>query len=152
MRIKLKFLTVFHQQTDGQTEKVNRTLGNLFRFLVGEHLEIWDLILLMAEFAYNDSVNWNTSLSPFEIVTGFKPRQPIDLVPMAHYHSRVLDSASAFTFHMCALHEEIREKIMKNNADYKASVDLYRKLRKFNVGDYVLVRLRPERFPLRTVK
>ena len=41
---------------------------------------------------------------------------------------------------------------MKNNADYKPSVDLHRRLRTFNVGDYVTVRLRPERFPLGTVK
>ena len=40
---------------------------------------------------------------------------------------------------------------MKNNADYKASADLHHKLRAFNVGDYVMVRMRSERFPLRTV-
>ena len=57
-------------------------------------------------------------------VYGFKPRQPVDLIPMAHHHSRVSDSASAFASHIRALHEDIREKIMKNNVDYKASADL----------------------------
>ena len=70
----------------------------------------------MAEFVYNSSVNRTTNLSPFEIVTDFKPRQPIDLIPMAHHHSRVSDFASAFASHIRALHEEIGEKIMKNNA------------------------------------
>ena len=41
---------------------------------------------------------------------------------------------------------------MKNNIDYKAFVDLHRTLRTFNVGDYVMIRLRPERFPPGTVK
>ena len=67
----------------------------------------------MVEFAYNGSINRTTSLSLFEIVTGFKPRQPIDLVLMTHYHSRVSDSVSAFASHIRALYEEIREKIMK---------------------------------------
>jgi len=71
---------------------------------------------------------------------------------MAHHHSKVSDSASAFASHIRALHEEIREKIMKNNADYKASADLHRRLKIFNVGDYVMVPMRPERFPPGTVK
>ena len=50
----------------------------------------------MAEFAYNGSVNKTTSLNLFEIVTGFKPRQPVDLIPIAHHHSRISDFASAF--------------------------------------------------------
>ena len=74
----------------------------------------------MAEFAYNGSINRTTGLSPFEIVNGFKPKQPIDLIHMAHHHFKILDSASAFTSHIRALHEEIREKIMKNKTDYKA--------------------------------
>jgi len=41
---------------------------------------------------------------------------------------------------------------MKNNTDYKASADLHRKLRTFNIGDYVLVHLRPERYSPGTVK
>ena len=57
----------------------------------------------------------------------------------------------AFTSHIRALHEEIREKIIKNNADYKSSADLHRRLRTFNVGDYVMVCMRPERFSLGTV-
>ena len=89
----------------------------------------------MAKFAYNCFINRTSGLSPFEVVTDFKSRQPIDLVFMTHHHFRVSDSASAFASHIRALHEEIREKIMKNNADYKAFADLHRKLRTFNVGD-----------------
>jgi len=41
---------------------------------------------------------------------------------------------------------------MKNNVDYKASTNLHHRLRTFNVGDYVMVRLRPEQFPPLTIK
>jgi len=104
MGTKLKFLTAFHPQTDGQTEVVNGTLENLLRCLLGKNLKTWDLILSMAEFAYNSFVNRIRGLSPFEIVTGFKPRQPIDSVRMAHHHSRVSDSVLASTSLIGALH------------------------------------------------
>jgi len=63
----------------------------------------------MVEFAQNISVNRTTCLSSFKMVTGFKPKQPIDLVLMTHNHYRVSDSASAFVSHIRAIYEEIRE-------------------------------------------
>jgi len=70
---------------------------------------------------------------------------------MAHNHFRVSDSASTFASHIRALHEEIREKIMKNNTNYEAFADLHRRLRTFNEGDYV-IRIRPDQFSSGTVK
>ena len=78
----LKFSTAYHPQTDGQTEAVNKSLGNLLRCLVGDSPGNWDLILPQAEFAYNNSVNWSTGLSPFEIVHGYKPRKPSNLISL----------------------------------------------------------------------
>jgi len=60
MGTKLKFSTSFHPQTDRQIELVNRTLGNLLRYLV--RVKTWDLILPITEFAYNNSVNKTTVL------------------------------------------------------------------------------------------
>ena len=108
--------------------------------------------LAYSRVVYNSSVNRTMSLNPFEIVTGFKPRQSIDLVSMTHHHFRISNSASAFASHIRALHEKIIDKIMKNNADYKAFVDLQHTIRTFNVGDCVMARLRPERFLLGFVK
>ena len=76
---KLNFSSSFHPQTDGQTEVVNRSVGNMLRCLVGEKLGNWDLMLAQAEFAYNSSVNRSTGMSPFQIVYGRLPLFPADI-------------------------------------------------------------------------
>uniref|UniRef100_A0A7N2LQA1 Uncharacterized protein n=1 Tax=Quercus lobata TaxID=97700 RepID=A0A7N2LQA1_QUELO len=80
---KLKFSTAFHPQTDGQAEVVNRSLGNLLRCLVGEANPNWDSILPVAQLAYNSSVNRSIGASPFEVVHGYTPRRPLDLLPVS---------------------------------------------------------------------
>uniref|UniRef100_A0A2N9HIT5 Reverse transcriptase n=1 Tax=Fagus sylvatica TaxID=28930 RepID=A0A2N9HIT5_FAGSY len=118
---KLKFSTAFHPQTDGQTEVVNRSLGNLLRCLVGEANRNWDLILPTAQLAYNSSANRTIGISPFEVVHGYPPRKPLDLLPMSP-HVRVSESAEAFAQHLHDLHHEIRNKIQANTDPHLASV------------------------------
>ena len=69
-------------QTDGQTEVVNRTLTQLLRAVVQKNLKNWEDCLPFLEFAYNRSVNFTTEFSQFEIVYGFNPLTPMDLIPL----------------------------------------------------------------------
>eukprot|EP00253_Pinus_taeda_P023337 PITA_23337 len=71
---KLSFSSAYHPQRDGQTEVVNRSLGNLLRSLTAEHPKQWDQVLRQVEYAYNDSPNRSTGQIPFHIVYGMHPR------------------------------------------------------------------------------
>ena len=79
---KLSFSTTCHPQTDGQTEVVNRTLGTLLRSFVSKNLKSLEESLSFVEFAYNRVPHSTTKHSPFEIVYGFNPLTPLDLLPI----------------------------------------------------------------------
>jgi hypothetical protein len=80
--IKLLFSTTCHPQTDGQTEVVNRTLSTMLRAILKTTLKLWEECLPHIEFAYNRSVHSTKKVSPFQVVYGFNPRAPIDLLPL----------------------------------------------------------------------
>jgi hypothetical protein len=146
MGTQLKFSSAFHPQTDGQTEVINRSLGNLLRCLITDHHITWDLLRPHAEFAYNSSVNRSTGLSPFEIVTGKRPQVPLDLTPLS-LHSPSSQEADEFSHHIQNIHAEVRRRLVVSAKKYKENADLHRRPVSFEVGDFVLARLRPERFP-----
>ena len=52
-----------------------------------------------------------------------------------------------FAKHIHDLHAEIKRKISLSNKEYKLATDVHRRSKEFNVGDYVMVRIRPERIP-----
>lgn len=88
---------------------------------------------------YNNSINWFTSLSPFEIVHGYRHRKPLDLVPLSP-HVCTSKSMKAFTQHVHDLHLEIHKKLYDNYHKYKLDANLYWDVKEFNIGDYVMVR------------
>ena len=96
--------------------------------------DVWDLILSTTEFAYNNSVNRSTGQSPFQIVNGYSPRTPIDLVPLPP-HMRVSKLAKNIAKHVHDLYAEIRRKISQSNEEYKLAADVHRRSKEFNVGD-----------------
>ena len=75
---QLQMSTAFHPQTDGQTERQNRTLEETLRAYVGYKQDDWDQKLAAAEFAYNTSVHASTGYSPFYLNYGQEPRLPLD--------------------------------------------------------------------------
>lgn len=81
---KLQFSSASHPQTDGQTETINRLLGNLLRSFVGKNLKHWDLVLVQIEFAFNNTTNQATRRCPFEVVYDTRPNSPLDITPSSY--------------------------------------------------------------------
>jgi hypothetical protein len=73
---QLKMSTAYHPQTDGQTERSNRTLEDILRHYVSAEQDDWDEHLTAAEIAVNSSVQAATGFSPYYLNFGDHPVFP----------------------------------------------------------------------------
>ncbi|GJY28735.1 RNA-directed DNA polymerase, partial [Tanacetum coccineum] len=145
---KLQFNSSHLPQTDGQTEVVNQSLGNLLRSLIGDNAKQWDLILPQAEFSYNRSVNRTTGKSPFEVVFGQNPITPLDLIPVPEVGQFSKEGADQ-SEQIKELHRSVQEQIIRHNKQYKKHADKRQKQILYREGDLVWIHLCKERFPAR---
>ena len=60
--------TAYHPLTNGQTERLNRTLAQRLRHYVEEHQRDWDEYIQPLKFTYNTQVHGSTETTPFDLV------------------------------------------------------------------------------------
>jgi hypothetical protein len=144
--IKLLFSSAYHPQTDGQTEVTNRTLSALLRVLIKRNIKEWEECLPIAEFAYNRARHSTTGKSPFEVVYGFNPLAPLDILPLPLQERTNMD-ASARASYLKKVHEETRNtiKLQVQRLVHKRNVNKHPMV--FEQGDLVWLHLRKECFP-----
>nr|GEU41760.1 hypothetical protein [Tanacetum cinerariifolium] len=92
------------------TEVVNQSLRNLLRNLIRDNAKQWDLILPQDEFAYNRSVNHTTGKSPFDVMYGWNPITPLDLVSvpeMGRFSEKEADQSDPIKELHCQMQNDI---------------------------------------------
>jgi len=122
---------------DGQTEVVNRTLGALLRAIISKNIKSWDERLSFVEFAYNRAIHSTTHCSPFEVVYGFNPLTPLDLLPIPS-NMFVSDAATSKADLIKTLHKEVKERIKNQNFKVASRINKGRKEIIFKPGDWVI--------------
>ena len=65
-------------------------------------------------------------------------------------HDRMSKSAELLACRVHNLHVEIMKQIQASNDQYKFGANLLIYHDAFNVGDYFMIQIRPERYPLKT--
>ncbi len=110
LRTKLNMSPAYHPQTDGQTERTQRTIEQILRGVVHNQHHDWLHALPLAEFCYNNSVHSSTKFSPFEALYGFNPLSPPDIISASPTNANILQRIRD-------IHDLISEKI-KNTDIY----------------------------------
>ena len=136
LQMTLHFTSGYHPEADGQTERVNQTLEQYIRIYCSYQQDNWDILLPLAEFAYNNAPNASTGVSPFFANKGYHPS--ISVHPERDVASR---EAITFAVDLQDLHNFLREEMTLAQERYKITADRLRLPDPgFKVGDKAFVK------------
>jgi transposase InsO family protein len=141
----LNFSTVYHPESDGQTERVNRVIEDILRMYVMDKPSRWKDYLHLVEFAYNNEYHTSFNMSPFEALYGRKCNTTVSWDNPA---DRVVIGPE--------LLKEMEDQMIKIKRNLKVAQDrqkIYansnRTHREFKVGDHVFLKVRTNRSSLK---
>ncbi|KAJ9507876.1 hypothetical protein QJQ45_021195 [Haematococcus lacustris] len=135
---RLLLSSAYHPQTDGQTERANRTVEDMLRPYVNDHKSDWDQHLAAVEFAYNSSEHAGTGFTPFYLNYGQHPTTPSALLlpPPTLVPSQ---AAEDFVTSMRNNLTAARSALQRSIDTQKLHADQHRRHEEFEVGDLVLL-------------
>ncbi|UYV67607.1 K02A2.6-like, partial [Cordylochernes scorpioides] len=73
-----RFTTAYHPQTNGLTERLNKTLADMMSMYVDVEQKEWDVILPFITFAYNTAKQDTTGFTPFSLIHGREAETTLD--------------------------------------------------------------------------
>ena len=126
--------TAFHPQSDGQTERLNRTLEEILRIFATYKQDKWDEYLSSAEFAYNNSKQASTEFTPFELDCGQAPSTPIT----ANITNNVAASEEFITY-WNAMIKIAKDTLIEVQKRQKKYANQHYKFEEFDIGQKVLL-------------
>jgi hypothetical protein len=136
MGTKLAMSTAFHPQTDGQTERANRTLEDMLRAFVSYRQNDWDQFLATAEFACNNAPNASTGMTPFRVNYGRDPYNPYSTI------TKIPDDIPATAEFLEGLTNSTKiatDALVLAKANQERNANKSRRDVSFEIGDQVLL-------------
>ncbi|UYV69577.1 hypothetical protein LAZ67_6004008, partial [Cordylochernes scorpioides] len=134
-----RFTTAYHPQTNGLTERLNKTLANMIAMYVSVEQKDWDVILPYVTFAYNTAKQDTTGFTPFKLIHGREAETTVDtLFPNPHE-----DLQEDYSQKIASRVEETRQlarlETLKAQEKDKARYDSKHEAMDYNVGDLVWI-------------
>ena len=135
LKIESKLLTVFHPQTDRQTERVNQELEQYLRMFIDHRQEQWPDWLGTAEFTYNKKAYSSTKVLPFKANYRQDPRIGFKMRRKGKY-----EGVEKFVTKIKEIQEEAKVALGKAQEEMKKYTDRKRgEVNKYKVGDFVML-------------
>ena len=130
--------TAFHPQTDGQTERMNRTLEEMLRIYATYEQDQWDEYLPAVEFAYNNSKNISTGFTPFELDCGYHPNTPTSIASNSLTNTKVA-TANEFVDRWNTMMKIAKDTLLLAQERQSKYANQHRRHIEYKIGDKVLL-------------
>ena len=127
--------TAFRPQTDGATERANRTIAQTLSCILRDLGGDWEEHLTGVEFAMNNAVNASTGVSPFFMTNGFHPRIPTTF----HESSCQVPAAGEFVDRILSTLKRAEDSMLRAQIAQIEQMDKSRRVSPFQVNDFVYV-------------
>src|SRR5258708_2770319 len=138
LQMRLHFTSGYHLEGDRQTECTNQVLEQYLQVYTNYQQDNWAMLLLMAEFTYNNAMNAMTGVSPFFVNKGYHPEFTAD--PQVE---TLLAKVQTFVADLECIQVELKENITQAQERYRKNVDKHRsEAPELNVGDQAYVKAR----------
>lgn len=131
--VQLRMSTVFHPQTDGQSEIMNKTIAMYLRCITGDRPRAWLEWLPWVEYCYNTSYHSTLQTTPFEVVYG---RPPPALLPYTAGSART-DTVDNLLKDRDAFLADMRDRLLQAHAYAKKHFDNHHRPLEFAIDDWV---------------
>lgn len=140
---ELRMSTAYHPQSDGSTERANRTITQLLRQCINPNQRDWVSKLPAIEFAINLSRSDSTGFSPFFLNSGRMPRSMIWDAPKPDEYPGVRTFTERIRTATMAAHDAVLAARIKQTRD----ANLHRRRAPFIEGDLVYLSTENLKFP-----
>ena len=130
---KLKMSSAYHPQSDGSTERANRTITQMLRQCIHSNQKDWVAKLPAIEFAVNSARSESTGFAPFFLNSGRMPRSMIWNPPASTEFPSVRNFALQKKMAIMSAHDSILSARVKQTRDANRK----RRIAPFQQGELV---------------
>jgi hypothetical protein len=143
---KIERSTAHHAETDGKSEREQKTLETWLRAFCTEFPRDWDRLLPLAELALNSMPTAAMGVSPYQLLYGREPALSVDRAldqaspaAVSEEPSAAVAAAKARWAQMARAWARVRGKLLMAQERMKRNADQHRRPAQFKVGDSVLL-------------
>ena len=137
MGARLDMSTAYHPQSDGQTERTNRTIQTMLRMYVTDRKGDWEDWLQMAAAAYNSTVHESTGKTPAEMNWPGRSIDPLGWAVGGHRKGGDNMEATRMLENLRAVWNEARTKLVAEREKQARHANQRRRAVQYEVGQMV---------------